>query len=121
MKILIVDDDRTIHLAYTKPLKKSGHEVLSAYDGPEALEMAVAHQPEIIVLDLTMPGMDGRDICKQLKNAPDTKQIKIIMLTAKDTQHDRLLGVELGADEYLTKPCSIFYLEMAINKIIRKM
>jgi DNA-binding response OmpR family regulator len=120
MKLLIVDDDRVLHLTFTKPLVESGHEVFSAYDGPEALDMAFEHKPDIIILDVTMPHMDGRDICKKLKNSPETEHIKIIMLTARDSHHDRLLGIELGADEYLSKPCSIAYLDRAINKIAGK-
>ena len=121
MKILIVDDDRTIHLTYTKPLKKSGFEVLNAYDGQEAMDMASEHKPDVVLLDLTMPGMDGRDICKRLKSSPETQHIKIIMLTGKQTQNDRRVGFESGADEYLEKPCPISFIERAINKIIRKM
>lgn len=121
MKLLIVDDDRSIHLTYTKPLQESGFEVLNAYDGQEAIDMALDHNPDIVVLDLTMPKIDGRDICKKLKNSPQTSHMKIIMLTGKDTHIDRLLGAELGADDYLTKPCPIFYLELAINNVVRRM
>ena len=121
MKLLIADDDKTIHLTYTKPLKKSGFEVLNAYDGWETIDMAFEHIPDIIILDVTMPEGDGRDICKQLKNSPETRHIKIIMLTGKDRHHDRRLGLELGADEYLEKPCPFFFLERAIDKIVSKM
>ena len=70
----------------------------------------------MIILDLTMPGMDGRDVCKQLKSSLETKHIKIIMLTGKDEQQDRRLGLELGADEYLPKPYPIDFLTAAIHK-----
>jgi len=120
MKILIVDDDRVIHLTFTKPLIENGHEVFNVYDGQEALDMAVKHKPDIIVLDVTMPHMDGRDICKKLKASPETQHIKIIMLSARNSHHDRILGLELGADEYLSKPCSISHLERIINKIAWK-
>ena len=120
MKLLIADDDRVIHLTFTKPLIKNGFEVLSAFDGQEAMDMAIEHKPDIILLDLTMPKMDGRDICKKLKNSPETRHIKIIMLSGKNEHLDRLLGLELGADDYISKPCSIFHLERAINQLVRK-
>ncbi len=119
MKILIADDDRTIHVKFTKPLTKEGFEIFNAYNGSEAVEMAQAHLPDLVLLDLTMPEMDGRDVCKFLKNSPDTKDIKIIMLTAKDEQFDRLLGFELGADEFISKPCSAAYIIRIIQQLFR--
>ncbi len=118
MKILIADDDKIIHISFTKPLVNMGYEVLSAYDGKEALDMAQKEKPDLILLDVSMPLMDGRDVCKQLKNSVDTKQITIIMLTSKDQQFDRQVGFEMGADDYITKPCSIMYLERVIRKMI---
>ena len=119
MKLLLVDDDKVIHLSFTKPLAEAGFEVLNAYDGQQALEMAIEHKPEIILLDLNLPKIDGRDVCKQLKSNPETKDMKILMLTAKDEQHNRVLGFELGADEYITKPCSAAYIERAIKKALK--
>ncbi len=119
MKILIADDDRVIHISFTKPLVNSGYEVISAYDGQEAFDMAVDQKPDIIILDLGLPKMDGRDVCKNLKESPQTEHIKILMFTGKDQDHDRRLGLELGADDYISKPCSISFLERSINKIVR--
>ena len=121
MKILIADDDRVIHISFTKPLINSGYEVISAYDGQEAFDMAVDQKPDIIILDLGLPKMDGRDVCKKLKESPETKHTKILMLTGKNQDHDRHLGLELGADDFISKPCSISYLERALDKIARKM
>ena len=118
-KILIADDDRTIHISFTKFLTEQGFEVLHAYDGKEAMELAQEQRPDIILLDLTMPMLDGRTVCKKLKEDAETEHIKIIMLTAKDAQHDITLGYELGADSYITKPCSIHFLERSLNKLIR--
>jgi DNA-binding response OmpR family regulator len=120
MKILIADDDRTIHISFAKPLANSGFDILHSYDGLDALRQAQESKPDVILLDLTMPKLDGREICKQLKSSSETKDIIIIMLTAKDQHHDRLLGFELGADEYISKPCSIAFLERIIRKLTRK-
>ena len=121
MKILIADDDSTIHMTYTKPLQDNGYEVFNAYDGDEAMAMVESHKPEFLVLDISMPGMDGRDICKELKSSPDTEHIRIIMLTARKEHFERRVGIEAGADDYLEKPCPVFYLERAINTLLRKM
>ena len=120
MKILIADDDRTIHISFTKFLTEQGHEVLHADDAAEALKLALSQQPDLILLDITMPAGDGRNICQQLKTSPKTEPIKIIMLTARESQHDRTLALELGADDFISKPCSIPYLERAIAKLFRK-
>ncbi len=119
MKLLIADDDRTVHMSFTKKLTEDGYEVLHAYDGVEALEIATEQLPDLVLLDLTMPHMDGRTVCQTLKSTTETKHIKIIMLTAKDSQHDRTLGYELGADEYISKPCSITYLSRMVRRIMR--
>lgn len=121
MKILIADDDKTVHAAYTKFLEKSGHEVLHAYDGKEALTTAQEELPNIILLDVMMPEMDGRDVCKKLKESPETTDIPIIMLTSRDSVHDRSLGVKLGVAEYIEKPCNLAFLIRTIEKISRRM
>jgi DNA-binding response OmpR family regulator len=120
MKILIADDDRTIHISFTKSLTEEGHEILHAYDAAETMQLALAERPDLILLDITMPSGDGRNICQHLKSNPETAAIKIIMLTARDSQHDRTLTLELGADDYISKPCSIAYLQRAIGKLTRK-
>lgn len=119
MKILIADDDRTIHITFTKFLTTQGNEVLHAYDAAEAMVLTLQERPDLILLDITMPSGDGRNICQQIKANPETKGIKIIMLTARDSQYDRTLALELGADDYISKPCSIPYLDRAITKVMR--
>ncbi|MBU0481195.1 MAG: response regulator [Proteobacteria bacterium] len=116
MKILLVDDEEIIHLSYTEHLQDGGFEVLNAYNGNDALKLAREENPDLVILDLLMPGKDGRDVCKELKNDEETRHIKIIMLTGKDEQHDRVLGFELGADEYLPKPYPVNFLEVAVRK-----
>ena len=120
MKILIADDDRTIHISFTKFLTEQGNEVLHAYDAVETSQLAVQERPDLILLDITMPAGDGRNICQHLKSDPTTQSIKIIMLTARDTQYDRTLALELGADDYIAKPCSIPYLDRVITQVMRK-
>ena len=117
MKILIADDDKTIHISFTKPLMGMGYEVFHAYDGAEAVEIAHKEKPDLLLLDVSMPKMDGRDVCKKLKMSSETDKITIIMLTAKDQQFDRQLGFEMGADDYITKPCSVVYLARILKKM----
>jgi len=82
--------------------------------------MARAHLPDILLLDISMPKMDGRDVCKKLKSEPGTSQIRIIMITGKDLHSDRLVGFSVGADEYIEKPCSVYYLERSIKALLHK-
>ena len=114
-KLLIADDEKYLHDLLTKVLSGDEFDILHAYDGKETLRLAQEQLPDLILLDVMMPAMDGRDICKKLKNDPETKRIKIIMLTAKDQQHDRILGLQLGADDYIPKPCSMNYLVRRIR------
>ena len=114
-QILIADDEKYLHDLLVKVLSADEFDILHAYDGIETLRLAEEQLPDLIVLDVMMPAMDGRDICKKLKNNPETKDMKIIMLTAKDQQHDRILGLQLGADDYISKPCSMNYLARRIK------
>ena len=119
MKIIIADDDKTIHVSFTKPLVNMGHEVISAYNGVEALELAQKEKPDLLLLDISMPALDGREVCKKLKASEETKKINIIILSSKDQQFDRQIGFEVGADDYIIKPCSVMYLERMIKKLDR--
>ena len=118
-KILIADDDHTAHIKFKKFLENIGFEVLHAYDGKEAYAMASQVRPDFLLLDISMPQMDGRDICLRLKNDAETRHIRIVMVTGRDTGDDRLLGLKLGADEYIEKPCTPHYLERTIRKVMR--
>lgn len=117
-KLLIADDDEHIHNLLAMHLSADEINIIHAYDGKEALKLAVEQLPALIVLDILMPLVDGRDICKKLKNDPGTKNIKIVMLTGKSEQHDRIVGLELGADDYITKPCSMSYLARRIKALL---
>jgi DNA-binding response OmpR family regulator len=104
-KIFIVDDDIILHEAITAYLSSDEFEIIHAYDGGhDILERIENEQPDLIILDIMMPIGDGRDICRDVKKNPKTKNIKILMLSAKSEHYERILGLELGADEYITKP-----------------
>ena len=102
--ILVVDDSPTDLKLMTAPLQDKGYHVITAVDGEEALEIAVKEHPHLIVLDIILPKKNGFQVCRQLKTAPDTEDIKILMLTSKTQDSDRFWGLEQGADEYMTKP-----------------
>jgi DNA-binding response OmpR family regulator len=103
-KILVVEDSPTDMALMTAPLEKAGYHVITAVDGEEALEKAVHEQPGLIVLDIILPKKNGFQVCRQLKTAPETQDIKILMLTSKTQDSDRFWGLKQGADEYMTKP-----------------
>lgn len=117
-KLLIADDVKQIHNLLAMYLSADEFDIIHAYDGKETLKLAEEQLPDLIVLDVLMPLVDGRDICKKLKNDPETKNIKIVMLTGKSEQHDRIVGLELGADDYITKPCSMSYLARRIKALL---
>ncbi|MCR8634852.1 MULTISPECIES: response regulator YycF [Paenibacillus] len=100
-KILVVDDEQPIADILKFNLEKEGHEVICAYDGGKAVELAFKEEPDLILLDLMLPVKDGMDVCREVRVKLNTP---IIMLTAKDSEIDKVLGLELGADDYVTKP-----------------
>src|SRR5438067_9894361 len=104
-KILIVEDEPNMVAGLRDNFEFEGYEVLSAYDGSEGLEKALATSPDLVLLDVMMPKMSGLDVCKQLK--AKRPSIPIIMLTARGQEIDKVVGLELGADDYVTKPFSI--------------
>ena len=118
MKILAVDDDDSIRELLTLQLIRHGYEVLTAADGAEA--MAKAPQADFILLDLMLPKLDGFEVCRRLKSAEKTRDIPIIMLTAKAEETDTVLGLELGADDYLAKPFSMRELLARIKAVQRR-
>ncbi|MFH1390037.1 MAG: response regulator [Candidatus Margulisiibacteriota bacterium] len=119
-EILVVDDEKDIAEAIEYNLKTEGYKVAKAYDGLSAVKMAKEKIPALIMLDLMLPGMSGLDVCKALKNGPATANIPIIMLTAKGEEADKVIGLELGADDYLTKPFSMRELIARIKTIIKR-
>jgi two-component system phosphate regulon response regulator PhoB len=119
-KILVVDDEPDAVELIQFNLKSAGYDVASASDGAEALKKARALLPSLIVLDLMLPEVDGLEVCKILRRDPLTSGIPIVMLTAKAGEVDRVLGLELGADDYVTKPFSPRELVLRIKRLLRK-
>lgn len=117
-KVLVVDDDvKTVELVKLY-LNRDGYRVLTAYDGNEALKLARENQPDLIVLDLMLPGINGLEICRILREESD---VPIIMLTALTTDDDRLTGLDLGADDYVTKPFSPRELAARVRAVLRRL
>jgi two-component system, OmpR family, alkaline phosphatase synthesis response regulator PhoP len=119
-KILIVDDEKDIVKMLDYNLKKEGFRTVSASNGEDALDLAFKEHPDIILLDLMLPGMDGLEVCKALKKEGKTASVPIIMLTAKTQEADKIVGLELGADDYVTKPFSPRELIARIKAVIRR-
>lgn len=117
-RILIVEDEPNMVAGLRDNFEFEGYEVLSAYDGAEGLERALAESPDLIVLDVMMPKMSGLEVCKQLK--AKRPSIPIIMLTARGQEVDKVVGLELGADDYVTKPFSIRELMARVKAVLRR-
>ena len=118
--ILIVDDEQDVSDMVAFGLQKAGYKTVTACDGALALQKAREHLPALIVLDLMLPKVDGIEVCKQLKADGKTASIPVIMLTAKAEEVDRIVGLELGADDYVTKPFSPRELVLRIKGILRR-
>ncbi|MBL7797651.1 MAG: response regulator [Saprospiraceae bacterium] len=103
-KILIVDDEPNIVLAIEFLMQREGYKTEKAFDGLQALEMAAGFMPDIIILDVMMPGLNGFDVSRHIRRAPELEHCKIIFLTAKGTQRDKQTGYDSGAETYLIKP-----------------
>ena len=116
--ILIVEDEKDIVKMLDYNLKKEGYKTLVAHDGEDALDMANTKHPDLILLDLMLPGLDGLEVCKELKSERKTSAIPVIMLTAKAQESDKVVGLELGADDYVTKPFDHDDLLQKINKLL---
>lgn len=119
-KILIVDDEKDIVKMLDYNLKKEGYRTISAHDGEYALDLAARQKPDLIILDLMLPGVDGLEACRILKKDKETQHIPIIMLTAKTQVSDKIVGLELGADDYITKPFSPRELLARIKAVLRR-
>lgn len=116
-KILIVEDEISLQETLAYNLKKQGYEVVIAGDGPSALEIVRNLKPDLILLDIMLPGMDGFDVCRKLRSEVSTP---VLMLTARDDEIDRVVGLEVGADDYLTKPFSMRELIARVKAMLRR-
>lgn len=103
-KIMVVDDSPTELKIMTEPFIPKGYKVITAMDGEEAIKMAEIERPNLIVLDVIMPKMNGFQVCRKIKTTPELKNIKIILLTSKNQESDEFWGLKQGADAYMTKP-----------------
>jgi two-component system alkaline phosphatase synthesis response regulator PhoP len=119
-KILVVDDEENIRELVRYNLAREGYQVTTVGSGEEALKQAGSKPPDLIVLDLMLPGMDGFDVCRQLKNDRRTAHIAIVMLTVKGEESDIVVGLELGADDYITKPFSPKVLLARVKAVLRR-
>lgn len=120
-KILVVDDEKDIIELLEYNLKKEGYEVVGATTGERALELTERETPNLIILDLMLPGMDGLEVCKILKKSTKTASVPVIMLTAKGEESDIIVGLELGADDYITKPFSPKVLVARVRAVLRRL
>lgn len=119
-KILVVEDDPDIQQLVQWHLKAADFQVLAAGDGRLALEMAWRDPPDLVLLDLMLPEVDGLEVCKSLKRDPRTAAVPVLMLTARGEEADRILGLELGADDYIVKPFSPRELVLRVQAILRR-
>ncbi|TLS42642.1 response regulator transcription factor [Streptomyces montanus] len=116
-RVLVVDDDPTVAEVVSGYLDRAGYVVDRAGDGPTALASATVHWPDLVVLDLMLPGMDGLEVCRRMR---DRGPVPVIMLTARGDEDDRILGLEVGADDYVTKPFSPRELVLRVESVLRR-
>lgn len=119
-KILIVDDEKSIVELLAFNLQKEGYDTIEAYDGVTAVDMAITEKPDLILLDVMLPKLDGISVCKKIRYALNISNIPILMISAKDTESDKIVGLEMGADDYITKPFQIREVMARIKANLRK-
>ena len=119
-RILVVDDEKDLVDLISYNLEKDGFAVVKAYDGEEALRQVRTRKPHLMILDLMLPGIQGMEICKLIRNDPENTALPIIMLTAKGEEIDKILGLEVGADDYVTKPFSVRELLARVHAVLRR-
>jgi two-component system alkaline phosphatase synthesis response regulator PhoP len=120
-KILVVDDETVLLETIVYNLEQAGHQVVTAVDGASALEAAHREQPDLIILDLMLPVIDGLEVCRRLRREADTSGTLILMLTARGDEIDKVVGLEVGADDYVTKPFSKHELMARVKALLRRL
>lgn len=120
-RVLVVDDEPDITALVAYHLAKAGYRVSTAVHGPEALKAAAEERPDVVVLDLMLPGMSGLDVLAELRARPETRGVGVILLTARKDEADRIRGLTLGADDYLTKPFSPAELTLRVGAVLRRL
>jgi two-component system, OmpR family, alkaline phosphatase synthesis response regulator PhoP len=118
--ILVVDDEKDLIDLVRYNLEKEGYQIISAGDGESGIALAIRQKPDLIIADLMLPGMDGLEACRQLREKDATTRIPIIILTAKTSESDRVVGLEIGADDYITKPFSPRELVARVRALLRR-
>src|SRR6266542_446466 len=116
-RILLVDDEQSVQTLLTYPLRKDGYEVVAAHDGREALDRFSEERFDLVVLDLMLPKLDGVEVCRRMRSR---SQVPIIMLTAKGDEIDKVVGLEMGADDYITKPFSMREFRSRVKAALRR-
>ncbi len=120
MKVLIVEDERDVAELLAYNLSKSGFQVITAEDGEQALRLLEKEPPDLVILDLLLPKIDGKEVCRRIRQNERTRNVPVLMLTALGEEVDRVVGFELGADDYVVKPFSPRELVLRINAILRR-
>jgi len=118
--VLVIDDEKDLLELVRYNLEKEHLDVITANDGQSGLEIGLKHKPDLVLLDLMMPGMNGLEVCKQLRSDARTSRVPIIMLTAKAAETDKIVGLEMGADDYITKPFSVRELIARVRAVLRR-
>ncbi|HWO94238.1 MAG TPA: response regulator, partial [Dehalococcoidia bacterium] len=116
-RVLVVEDDETLRESLRYTLSRDGYEVVAAADGPAGLRVAREDEPDLVILDLMLPGLDGLEVCRQIRRS---SQVPILMLTAKREEVDRVVGLEIGADDYVAKPFSMRELLARVRALLRR-
>jgi two-component system, OmpR family, phosphate regulon response regulator PhoB len=119
-RILLVEDESDLRQVVEYNLKQAGHDVVATGSGRSALALASESPPEVMLLDIMLPDLSGLEVCRQLRSKDDTKGIKVVMLTARGDEIDRIVGFEIGADDYLVKPFSMRELVLRISALVRR-
>ena len=118
--VLVIDDEKDLLELVRYNLEKEHIDVITAADGQSGLDIGLKHKPDLVLLDLMMPGMSGLEVCKQLSGDARTSRVPIIMLTAKAAETDKIVGLEMGADDYITKPFSVRELLARVRAVLRR-
>ena len=118
--ILVVDDEKDIVELVAYNLEREGYQIAKAYDGHQALRYIRENPPDLVILDLMLPGISGLEICRLIRKKPETEGLPIIMLTAKSDSVDKIMGLEIGADDYLTKPFNVRELLARVRAVLRR-
>jgi CheY-like chemotaxis protein len=118
-RIMVVDDEEGVVTVVGEALRKEGYEVLEAYDGSECLEKIKSDKPDLVLLDVMMPGLDGLEVCREIKQNPETKNIKVAVFTVRTSQRDRELSAEYLADYHIDKPISMDMLIKTVGRLLK--